>query len=74
MLRGVETRAAYRQSTAVVGVSDPELRYHYIPIWWKKKSTKKIKGRIKEVKLQKAAGEDQATREVLNFCNDELII
>lgn len=43
----------------------------------KKKSTKKKrknKGRIKEVKLQKAAGEDQATREVLNFCNDELII
>lgn len=41
----------------------------------KKKSTKKkIKGRIKEVKLQKAAGEDQATREVLNFCDDELII
>lgn len=38
------------------------------------KKKKKIKGRLKEVKLQKTAGEDQATRDVLNFCDDELII
>lgn len=33
-----------------------------------------MKGRIKEVKHQRAAGEDLATQEMLNICDDELII
>lgn len=56
--QGIQTRAACRQSSAVVAASDPELRYHNIPKW----GTKSLQKERKKLRKDKRGKTSESCR------------